>query len=305
MMKLKLGLNLNTILFILFVVTFSVILWFILKFTHVTEGLTVNEAKQNYDDANTILQKLNQDLEIIVSNNLRENVKYLSDKAVASNKIASQNIIVKTRKLSLSKQVTIINSIGISPNVIEMKKQYNDSNNLLTQLKNRLETIESDHKAAIDKYNKDKSAKEADINNQQQLVNTALNTYNELQPPIINSATAGDAKVILSISPIAGTIPDSYTVTYKTTTKTLTPVSNGNYTIDGLTNGTSYTFSVIANYKNGNKSNAATSKSVTPISKSFIPRSTLVIPQSTPTTSVTPSSKLVKPRSTPRSRFGR
>lgn len=267
MMKLKFGLNLNSILFI-FAVVFSitVIVWLVFRMTRVTEGLTEYSAKAAYDSANAKLQQLTNVLDGIESANKIENKKYETDKTYVSIQITSQTIKVDSQKLVLDSETSRINFTAISPNIGYMKKQYDISNGALIALKEKLDIIESDHINAVDKYIQDKGKKPQEIKKQRLTVNKALIAYNQSKPPTIKLVTAADKKVFLSISPVVGTIPDGYTVTYGTPriTKKLKRTTDEKYTIDGLKNGTEYIFSVSSNFKKNKKSSPVVSVAVTP-----------------------------------------
>jgi hypothetical protein len=265
-MKLKFGLNLNSILL---AIVFSVVAWLVFKLYRVTEGLTMSDSKIAYDNANAILEQLTTDLATIETANAADSEKYRVDLDAISAQIALQTTKINSQKLIISRQTALITIMGISPNINDMKKQYNIEKRKKEQLIQTRIKLKADRIIAIEKYNTDKTAKQGEIDKQKQLVDVAQKAY-ELYPPIINSVTPGDKEIVLSISPLMGTTPMSYSVTYgtPTVTKTLTPLTiDEKYTIYGLTNGTQYTFSVTANFANGTTSNAATSRLVKPISQ--------------------------------------
>jgi len=256
----------------LLAIVFSVVVvvfWLVFKLYRVTEGLTMSDAKIAYDNANAILGQLTTDLATIETANTADSEKYRVDLNAISAQIALQTTKINSQKLIIYRQTALITIMGISPNINDIKKQYHIEKRKLEQLKQTRRKLKSDRIIAIEKYNTDKTAKQGEIDIQKPLVDAALNAY-ELYPPIINSVTPGDKEIVLSISPLIGTTPMSYNVTYgtPTVTKTLTPLTiDEKYTIYGLTNGTQYTFSVTANFADGTTSNAVTSTSVTPISR--------------------------------------
>jgi len=269
-MKLKFGLNLNSMLLAIVFSVVVVVFWLVFKLYRVTEGLTISDEKVLYDNANAILGQLTTDLATIETANTADSEKYRVDLNAISAQIALQITKINSQKLIIYRQTALITIMGISPNINDMKKQYNIEKRKLEQLEQTHENLKADRINAIEKYNTDKTAKQVEIDKQKQLVDVAQKAY-ELYPPIINSVTPGDKEIVLSISPLIGTTPMSYSVTYGTptvTTKTLTPLTiDEKYTIYGLTNGTQYTFSVTANFADGTTSNAVTSTSVTPISR--------------------------------------
>lgn len=276
MMKLKLGLNLNTILFILLAIVFSIIIWLVIKKTRIIEGATtreLNNAKTALDNANTRLRTLNTELTNIESANKSAINKYKTDIAFAISKVVSQTAIVNTLQPKFNAQSRIVYSTGISPNLYDMNQKLQAAKTLLETYRTNRENIRKAHAKAVDTYNRTKKAKNKQITEQTRVVRNAQNTYNKFLPPIINSITAGDGKVTLSISPVAGTNPIGYVIN-SGGIEQFTNEVNRPYVFDGLTNGTSYTFRVASNYGSSTSTDA--------ISNSITPRTTIEIRKLTP-----------------------
>ena len=239
MMKLKFGLNLNTILFILLVIVFSIIIWLVIKKTRIIEGATnqdLSKAKSDLDSANTKLRTLNTEFTNIESANSSSINKYTTDIAFAISKVVSQTAIVNTLQPKFNAQSRIVYATGISPNLYDMNQKLQAAKTLLETYRINRENIRKAHAKAVATYNRTKKEKNKQITEQTRVVRNAQNTYNKFLPPIINSITAGDGNVTLSISPFAGTTPIGYVIN-SGGIEQFTNEVNKPYVFEGLTNG--------------------------------------------------------------------
>ena len=105
------------------------------------------------------------------------------------------------------------------------------------------------------------------------------------------TVSAGDGNATITVvAPSSGGAPTSYTVTASPGGATCTVISPAtSCTITGLTNGTSYTFSTVANNATGSSSGSASSTSVSPAGKPGVPTGvTATIGNGSATVSLTP-----------------
>jgi uncharacterized repeat protein (TIGR02543 family) len=105
------------------------------------------------------------------------------------------------------------------------------------------------------------------------------------------TVSAGDGNATITVvAPSSGGAPTSYTVTASPGGATCTVISPAtSCTITGLTNGTSYSFSTVANNATGSSSSSASSASVSPAGKPGVPTGvTATIGNGSATVSLTP-----------------
>jgi uncharacterized repeat protein (TIGR02543 family) len=105
------------------------------------------------------------------------------------------------------------------------------------------------------------------------------------------TVSAGDGNATITVvAPSSGGAPTSYTVTASPGGATCTVISPAtSCTITGLTNGTSYSFSTVANNATGSSSGSASSASVSPAGKPGVPTGvTATIGNGSATVSLTP-----------------